>query len=236
MKYKRIVLKLSGEALAVGCQGLYHYPFLEEIAQVLLECRRQGVQLSVIVGGGNIWRGRQGTEMDRCRADQMGMLATVINAIALQDAFSRAGLPVRVMTATEMNPFTELYTREKAVAALEQGEVVIFGGGLGSPYFSTDTAAALRAAEIGADALLMAKNIDGIYDRDPNAPDGGCARKFDTISAGYLIAHQLHAIDLTAAALNMESKIPTVVFGLHPPHNILQAVAGEPIGTLITTD
>lgn len=236
MKYKRILLKLSGEALAGHTDGLYDQAFLAAVAKEIRTCLDAGMQISVIVGAGNIWRGREGAEMDRCRADSMGMLATVINAIALQDAFLRAGIPARVMTATKMAPYGELFTPENAIAAMEKGDVVIFGGGLGQAYFSTDTAASLRAAQIGADAILLAKNIDGIYDRDPHGPDGASARRYDEISCSRIISEKLHAIDLTAAALNLESGIPSVAFALAEENSILRAAAGEAIGTLITPD
>ena len=236
MKYRRILLKLSGEALSAGSGKLYDDAFIAQIASNLRKCLDEGVQIAVIVGAGNIWRGRQGTEMDRGRADEMGMLATVINSIALKDAFIRAGIAARVMTATHMEPFADFFTADAAIAAMEKGEIVIFGGGLGQPYFSTDTAASLRAAQIQADAILLAKNIDGIYDRDPNGPDGKNAVKYDTISCSTIISKKLHAIDLTAAALNMESKIPSVAFALNEPENILLVAKGNAVGTIITTD
>lgn len=236
MKYKRVLLKLSGEALAGQTDGLYDRAFMAKIAQEFHICLERGMQIGVIVGAGNIWRGREGADMDRCRADSMGMLATVINAIALQDALLRAGIPARVMTATPMAPHAELFTPQEAVAALERGEVVIFGGGLGQAFFSTDTAASLRAAQIDADAILLAKNIDGIYDRDPHGPEGDLAKKFDTVSCSRIVSGKLHAIDLTAAALNMESGIPAVAFALSDEGSILRAAAGEPIGTVITPD
>ena len=157
-KYQRVLLKLSGEALSAGQDGILNFDFIKVVANQIKRCLNAGVQVAVIVGAGNIWRGRQGTEMDQCRADHMGMLATVVNSLALEDVFLREGIKARVMTAVEMKAFADTYTARDAVAALENGEVVIFGGGLGIPFFSTDTAAALRAAEIGADCILFSKN------------------------------------------------------------------------------
>ena len=166
-KYKRILLKLSGEALAAGVDGILNFDFIDRIAEVLVRCRNAGVEGGVIVGAGNIWRGRQGGDMDRTQADHMGMLATAINALALQDRFGAAGLDAVVMSAVEMPAFADAFTVRDAKRALEKGKTVIFACGLGQPFFSTDTAAVLRAAEIDADAVLMAKNVDGIYSADP---------------------------------------------------------------------
>ena len=166
-KYQRVLLKLSGEALSAGQDGILDFDFIKVVAAQIKRCQSAGVQVAVIVGAGNIWRGRQGTDMDQCRADYMGMLATVVNALALEDVFIREGMKARVMTAVEMKAFADTYTARDAIAALESGEVVIFGGGLGIPFFSTDTAAAMRAAEIHADCILFSKNIDAIYSADP---------------------------------------------------------------------
>lgn len=234
MQYKRILLKLSGEALAGNTGELYDELFLTRIAQQLKACQEAGVQISVIVGAGNIWRGRQGERMDRCRADSMGMLATVINAIALQDAFLRHGLSAKVMTATKMSPYGELFSPEKAIEAMNQGNIVIFGGGLGQAFFSTDTAASLRAAQIQADAILLAKQIDGIYDRDPHGVDGNMAKKYTEISCTQIIAERLRAIDLTSAALNIESGITAIAFALQEDNSIFRVASGEAIGTVIT--
>ena len=234
MQYKRILLKLSGEALSGNTNELYDEQFLSNIAEQLKICLDRGMQISIIVGAGNIWRGRQGEWMDRCRADGMGMLATVINAIALEDAFIRHGLAATVMTATQMAPYGELFTPESAIDAMEQGKIVIFGGGLGQAFFSTDTAASLRAAQIKADAILLAKNIDGIYDRDPNGKDGHLAKKYDEISCIRILTEKLRAIDYTSAALNMESGITAVAFALSEENAILRVAEGENIGTLIT--
>ena len=234
MAYHRILLKLSGEALSAGSDGLYNHAFLDQLASVCARCVAEGVQLALIVGAGNIWRGRQGRNMDPTRADSMGMLATCINAIMLQDSLIAAGVDARVMTAVEMKTFAEYYTRAKAVSHLEKGRVVIFGAGLGSPFFSTDTAAALRAAEIGADAVLMAKNIDGIYTADPKTDSR--AKKIDTISCREILSSGLHAIDSTAAAFCMDARMPIHVFGLDDPENIYRVVMGDALGTTVTPE
>lgn len=229
--YRRILLKLSGEALSSGADGILNHDFINEIAAVLKKCLKEKVEIAIIVGAGNIWRGRQGKDMDPARADHMGMLATAINALALQDAFCRAGIDARAMTAVSMEAFAEPYTRERALHHLSRGKVVIFGCGLGLPFFSTDTAAALRAAEIDADVLLMAKNIDGVYTADPRKDDS--AVKLDNISYREVIWKGLAALDLTAASFCMEKNIPALVFGLSDPENIYRAVMGEKIGTLL---
>lgn len=230
--YRRILLKLSGEALSKGADGILNHDFINEVAAVLKKCLQEKVQIAIIVGAGNIWRGRQGKDMDPARADHMGMLATAINALALQDAFCRAGIDARAMTAVSMEAFAEPYTRERALHHLSRGKVVIFGCGLGLPFFSTDTAAALRAAEIDADVLLMAKNIDGVYTADPRVD--ASAVKLDNISYREVIWKGLSALDLTAASFCMEKHIPALVFGLSDPENIYRAVMGEKLGTLLT--
>ncbi len=230
-KYKRILLKLSGEALSAGKDGILDFEFIAEIAQVLKKCREQGVQIGVIVGAGNIWRGRQGGKMNRVRADSMGMLATTINALALQDSFIEAGLDTVVMTAVEMQTFADKYVTRDAIRALEEGKVVIFGCGLGSPFFSTDTAAALRAAEIEADAILMAKNIDGVYTADPKVDP--TATRYEELTYGEMIAKGLRALDLSASTLCMENGITSYAFGLKDPMNIYRAVMGDKVGTEI---
>lgn len=231
-KYKRILLKLSGEALAAGGEGIINDAFLARVAGVLSRLLAEGVEIGVIVGAGNIWRGRQGVGMDRTRGDYMGMLATAINALALSDAFIRAGIDTRVMCAIQMPEIGEYYTRDAAVRHLSEGRVVIFAGGLGRPYFSTDTAGALRAVEIGADAVLMAKNIDGVYTADPKTDP--TAKKLQRITYSEVLARGLRVIDTTATALSMDNKIPTLVFGLDDPDNIYRAAMGEELGTLIT--
>ncbi len=230
--YHRVLLKLSGEALSAGAEGILNTEFLTRVGAVLKKCLAAGAEVAVIVGAGNIWRGRQGKDMDPALADHMGMLATSINALALQDAFCHAGIDARAMSAVPMEAFAETYTRERAIHHLEKGRVVIFGCGLGLPFFSTDTAAALRAAEIEADVVLMAKNIDGVYTADPRTDPS--AVKLDEISYKEMIWKGLGAIDLTAATFCMDKKIPTLVFGLDNPENILRAVLGEKMGTLLT--
>ncbi len=231
-EYGRILLKLSGEALAEGSDGLYNYDFLDEVISKIKTCVEMGVQVAVVTGGGNIWRGRQGGKMDRVRADRMGMLATVMNAIALQDSFISAGVDARVMTAVAIQGVTEAYSRDEAVRHLEAGRVVIFGAGTGSPYFTTDTTALLRAAEIGADAALFAKNIDGVYTADPRKDP--TARKLDRITYDDVIKNRLGVIDLTAATFGMDNKMKIVLFGLADSENIVRAVKGEAIGTLLS--
>ncbi len=230
-KYKRILLKLSGEALAAGGDGILDFDFIARVGEVLKKCLEKKVQIGIIVGAGNIWRGRQGGKMNRVRADQMGMLATVINSLALADTFIEMGIPARVMTATPMNSFGDLFTARDAIKHLENGEVVIFGGGTGSPYFSTDTAAVLRAAEIEADAVLMAKNIDAIYSADPRLDP--TAIKYDSITYKEVLDKQLKALDLSATTFCMDNNIRAYAFGLNDPENILRVVMGEKIGTEI---
>ena len=227
-KYKRILLKLSGEALS-GKDGILDFDFIASVAKVLKQCVDAGVQVGVIVGAGNIWRGRQGGDMDRVRADHMGMLATTINSLALQDTFIQNGLDTVVMTAVEMKTFAEQYVTRDAISALESGKVVVFGGGLGSPFFSTDTAAALRAAEIKADAILMAKNIDGVYSADPKTDP--TAVRYDEITYQEVIAKELKALDMTATAFCLENGIRAYAFGLKDPMNIYRVAMGEKIGT-----
>ena len=231
---KRILLKLSGEALAKGTSEIYDPVFVDEVAASIKECAALGYELALVVGAGNIWRGRQGGEMDRTAADRMGMLATVINAICLKDALERAGLRASVMTAVAMEPLAEAYNADTAKAKLEAGEVVIFGAGLGIPFLSTDTAGAVRAAEIGADAMLMAKNIDYIYTDDPRKnPD---ARKLESVKASEVLAMNLKAIDATATAFCLSVGMPIRVFGLNTPADIVRAVKGETVGTVVTPD
>ncbi len=230
-KYHRVLLKLSGEALASKEGGILDFDFLPKVAEQIRRCVDAGVQVAVIVGAGNIWRGRQGTGMDHCRADHMGMLATVINALALQDVFIRAGMDAVVMTAVEINAFADAYTFRDAIAALEAGKVVIFGAGLGTPYFSTDTAAVLRAAEIKADCVLMAKNIDAIYSADPKKDPS--AVRYSELTYRRMIDEGLRALDMTATIFCMDNDINGYAFGLADPENIYRVVMGEPVGTEI---
>ena len=233
-KYKRVVLKLSGESLA-GDQGFgINPPIVEDIAKQIKAIRERGVDVAVVVGGGNIWRGPAGSAkgMDRAQADYMGMMATVMNALALQDALEKMDVDTRVQTAIEMRQVAELYIRRKAIRHMEKGRVVIFGAGTGNPYFSTDTTAALRAAEIEADVILMAKKgTDGIYDSDPNKnPD---AKKFDELTYLEIISKGLQVMDTTATSLCMDNQIPLVVFNIDDHENIVRAALGEEIGTTV---
>ena len=229
--YKRVLLKLSGEALA-GEKG---FGLCEEtigkITDTIKKCVDMGVEVAIVVGGGNFWRGRTGEKMDRTRADHMGMLATVINSLALQDALEQRGVPTRVQTAVSMRQFAEPYIRGKAERHLEKGRVVIFGCGTGNPFFSTDTAAALRAVEISAEVILLAKKVDGVYDSDPHINKN--AKKFDTLSYIDVLNKGLKVMDSTATSLCMDNKIPIRVFGLDDPDNILRALSGENIGTIV---
>ena len=230
-KYKRVLLKLSGEALSSEKNGILDFDFIGDVAKQIKRCIDAGVQVAVIVGAGNIWRGRQGTGMDHRRADHMGMLATAINSIALQDVFLREGIDAVVMTAVEMKAFADVYTSREAIKALEAGKLVIFGCGLGTPFFSTDTAAALRAAEIDADCILMAKNIDAIYSADPKVdPD---AVRYSDVTYRQILNENLRALDMSSAIFCMDNNINGYAFGLADPENIYRAVMGEAIGTAI---
>lgn len=233
-KYNRIVLKLSGEALA-GAQGYGIDPeTVETIAKQVVEVNKLGIQVAIVVGGGNIWRGLSGSAkgMDRVSADYMGMLATVMNALALQDAMEKNGVATRVQTAINMQQVAEPYIRRRAIRHMEKGRVVIFGAGTGNPYFSTDTTAALRAAEIEADAILMAKNgVDGVYDSDPKLnPD---AKMFRCLSYMDVINKELKVMDATATTLCMNNNIPIVVFNIDVEGNIIAAASGKDLGTLV---
>jgi uridylate kinase len=230
-KYQRILIKISGEALAGKEKHGLDQEMLGEISAKLKLVHGMGVEIAIVVGGGNFWRGRTGKGMDRTTADHMGMMATVINALALQDALESAGLEVRVQTAIDMRQIAEPYIRRKAVRHLKKGRIVIFACGTGNPYFSTDTTAALRAAEIDAEIILLAKNVDGVYDCDPNTnPD---AKKYDRLTHRELLSKGLGVMDSTAASLSLDNKIPIVVFGLDHPENIQKVVNGEEIGTII---
>lgn len=232
-KYKRIILKLSGEALAGDSGYGIEHNTISSIARQIVELAEIGVEVAIVVGGGNIWRGVAGSArgMDRATADYMGMLATVINALALQDALESEGIVTRVMSAIGMQAVCEPYIRRRAIRHLEKGRVVIFAAGTGNPYFSTDTTAALRSAEIEADAILMAKKVDGVYDSDPKTnPD---ARKYDRLDYIDVLNQGLAVMDSTAASLCMDNKIPIIVFNLTLEGNILKAVMGEDIGTYV---
>ncbi len=233
-KKKRILLKLSGEALKRNTGDIYDTEFVDEVAKALVKCVNDGYEIAVVLGAGNIWRGRQGGEMDRTEADRMGMLATVINAICMKDAIIRAGADAHVMTAVPMSPFAENYSAEKAKAYLEAGSIVVFGAGLGIPFLSTDTTGAVRAAEIGADAMLMAKNIDYIYTADPRIDP--TAKKLEKIAASEVLAMNLKALDATATAFCLSNGMPIRVFGLKSAEDIVKAVKGEVEGTVVTPD
>ena len=233
-KYNRVVLKLSGESLA-GDQGFGINPkVVEDIAVQIKAVHEHGIDVAIVVGGGNIWRGLSGSAkgMDRATADYMGMMATVMNALALQDALEKLDVDTRVQTAIEMRQVAELYIRRKAIRHMEKGRVVIFGAGTGNPYFSTDTTAALRAAEIEADVILMAKKgTDGIYDKDPNK--NADAKKFEALSYIEIIQKGLAVMDTTATSLCMDNNIPLVVFNIDEHTNIVRAALGEKIGTTV---
>jgi len=230
-KYRRIMLKVSGEALAGPLKTGIDTETLNRISDKICETYRLGVEIAVVVGGGNFWRGRSGKGMDRTTADHMGMLATVINALALQDALESKGVPTRVQTAIEMRQIAEPYIRRRAVRHLEKGRIVIFACGTGNPYFSTDTAAALRAAEIDAEVILKATKVDGVYDSDPVTNPG--AVKFDRLTYIEILNKGLGVMDSTATSLCMDNKIPLVVFSIDDPENIVKVVMGENIGTVI---
>ena len=229
--YKRLLLKLSGEVLA-GEKGTgIDFEKVLDVCKRVKQCVDMGVQVAIVVGGGNFWRGRSSGKMDRTRAHHKGMLATSINSLALADALEQLGVTARVQTAIEMRQIAEPYIRNKAVRHLEKGRVVIFGCGTGNPFFSTDTAAALRAAEIGADVIFKATNVDGVYDSDPKLNPN--AKKYDTLSHIEVLQQGLHVMDSTAASLCMDNGIEILVFNLDNPDNIVAAVTGETIGTLV---
>lgn len=230
--YKRVMLKISGEALS-GANGFgFDFEVVGRIAREVKTLVDMGVEVGLVVGGGNIWRGRTGEGMDRTTADHMGMLATCINALALQDALEGIGVMTRVQTAIEMKEIAEPFIRRRAVRHLEKGRVVIFGAGSGNPYFSTDTAAALRAAEIEADVILLAKNVDGVYDKDPNK--FADAKKYDKLTYMEVIEQGLQVMDTTATTLCMDNNIPILVFGISEEGNIKKVMEGEKIGTIVS--
>lgn len=230
--YKRILLKLSGEALAGNKKMGLDFDVMGSVCEVIKKCVDIGVEVGIVVGGGNFWRGvKDGGGMERSRADHMGMMATVMNSLALADTLEQMGVAVRVQTALEIRAIAEPYIRLKADKHLSKGRVVIFGCGTGNPYFSTDTAAVLRAAEIGADAILLAKNIDGVYSADPNKyPE---AVKYDSISYDDVLSQHLEVMDSTATSLSMDNNIPVILFALKDPENILRVIRGEQIGTIV---
>ena len=230
-KYKRVVLKISGEALAGEDRFGINSEVVAHVVKQLAEIHQAGIEVAIVLGGGNFWRGRQGANMDRTTADHMGMLATIINSLALQDALEREGVPTRVQTALTVPQVAEPYILRKAIRHFEKGRIVIFACGTGNPFFTTDTGAALRAAEIGADAILMAKNIDGVYDSDPKKNKS--AKKFEEISYMDIINKGLALMDPTSVTMCMENKIPIIAFSLLAKDGIVKAAKGEKIGTLI---
>lgn len=233
LKYKRVLLKVSGEALAGEAGRGLDFDVIDQVCDAVARCAKEGVQVGIVVGGGNFWRGlKDGKNMhERTRADHMGMLATAINCLALADILEQKGVDVRVQTAIEMRAIAEPYIRSRAIRHLEKGRVVIFGCGTGNPFFSTDTAAVLRGAEIDADAVLLAKNVNGVYSADPKLDPN--AVKYDSISYDEVLAGHLQAMDSTATSLSMDNKIPVILFALKDPENILRVVHGENIGTIV---
>ena len=229
--YKRVLLKISGEALAGNERFGINEQMTRKVASEVKQIHDLGVEVAIVVGGGNFWRGRTSKDMDRATADYMGMLATVMNSLALQDAFLALGVPTKVQTAIEMREVAEPYARRKALSHLEHGSVVIFGAGTGNPFFSTDTTAALRAAEIDADVILLAKNIDGVYDSDPAVNPG--AKMFPELTHMEVVERDLKVMDLTAATLCKDNNIKIHVFAIAEEGNVLKAIAGEKIGTII---
>ena len=234
IQYKRVLLKISGEALAGDAHRGLNFEVIGQVCDVIKRCVDEGVQVGVVVGGGNFWRGlKDGAEkMQRVRADHMGMLATVINALAVCDVLEQKGVQARVMTGLDMPRIAEPFVRDRAVEHLEQGRVVIFGCGTGNPFFSTDTGATLRAVEIGADAILLAKNIDGVYSADPRQDP--TAVKFDRITYDEVLARRLGVMDSTATSLAMDNHMPVIVFALADPENIYRVVTGENVGTVVS--
>ncbi len=231
--YRRVLLKISGEALAGDQHSGLDLEMIGQVCDVVKECLELGVQVGLVVGGGNFWRGVKdgGGRMERTRADHMGMLATVMNCLAVADVCEQKGIPVRVQTAIEMRSIAEPYIRSRAIRHLEKGRVVIFGCGTGNPYFSTDTAAVLRAAEISADVILLAKNVDGVYSADPVKDPS--AVKYDSITYDEVLSRHLMVMDSTATSLSMDNHIPVLLFALKDPRNILRALCGENVGTIV---
>lgn len=233
--FKRVLLKLSGEALAGDKRQGIHIETVNEISEKIKTLHKFGVEVAIVVGGGNFWHGRSAQEMDRTTSDHMGMLGTVINALAIQDALENIDVTTRVQTAIEMGQIAELYVKREAIKHLEEGKVVIFAAGSGNPYFSTDTAAALRAAEIEADIILLAKKgVDGVYDSDPYI--NSSAKKFNTLNYIDILNMGLGIMDSTATSLCMDNKLPLIVFGIDEPNNIIDVVVGKKIGTHIKED
>ena len=232
--YKRVLIKISGEALAGDKKSGLDFGVIGSVCEAVKKCLALGVEVGIVIGGGNFWRGvKDGSgKIERTRADHMGMLATVMNCLAMADVMEQHGIDVRVQTAIEMRAIAEPYIRLRAMRHLSKGRVVLFGCGTGSPFFSTDTAAVLRAAEIGADAILLAKNIDGVYSADPRVDHD--AVKYDAITYDEVLAQHLAVMDTTATSLSMDNSIPVIVFELKDPENIVRAVLGEKVGTVVT--
>ena len=232
-KYRRVLLKISGEALAGDKKFGLNFDVINSVCDVIKKCNEMGVEVGVVIGGGNFWRGVKNGEgyIERTRADHMGMLATAMNCMAVADVLEQKGVPTRIMTALEIREVAEPYIRQKAVRHLEKGRVVLFGCGTGNPFFSTDTAAVLRASEINAELILLAKNIDGVYDSDPATNPN--AEKFDIITYDEVLARQLKVMDSTATSLSMDNNIPVLVFALKDPENIIRVIRGEQIGTIV---
>ena len=231
-KYKRILLKLSGESLAGSQKHGIDFDTVLKICKPIKEISDMGVEIGIVVGGGNFWRGRSSGDMDRTRADHMGMLATVINALGVADGLEQLGVQVRVQTAISMQQLAEPYIRNRAVRHLEKGRVVVFGCGTGNPFFSTDTAAALRAAEIDADIIMKATMVDGVYDSDPKKKPN--AFKYDTLTFSEVLNQNLQVMDSTAASLCRDNHLPILVFSIEDPQNIVRAVTEGSVGTLVT--
>ncbi|MEF9971291.1 MAG: UMP kinase [Oscillospiraceae bacterium] len=231
--YKRVLLKISGEALGGESGRGLDFSVIESVCHEIKQCADLGVEIGVVIGGGNFWRGVKdgGGKIDRTRADHMGMMATVMNCLAFADVLEQMGIEVRVQTAIEMKAVAEPYIRLRAMRHLSRGRVVIFGCGTGSPFFSTDTAAVLRAAEIEADAILLAKNIDGVYSADPKLDP--TAIKYDAISYDDVLSQHLKVMDSTATSMSMDNKIPVILFALKTPGNIVRVIMGEKIGTIV---
>lgn len=232
VKYRRVLLKLSGEALS-GEKGMgYDFDIVEKVCGSIKECVEMGAQVAVVVGGGNFWRGRSSGNMDRTRADHMGMLATMMNALCISDTLIQMGVPAKAMSALEMPVIAETFVKDKAVEYLEAGNVVVFGCGTGCPYFSTDSASSLRAVEIGADAFLKATMVDGVYDKDPHKYDD--AVKYDTLTFKEVLDKELAVMDSTSAAMCRDNGMTVVVFSMEEPGNIVKVIKGENIGTVVT--
>lgn len=231
MKYKRLLLKLSGESLA-GSKGTgIDFDKVLDTCREIMEVTKLGIEVAIVVGGGNFWRGRSNQQMDRCTSDYIGMLGTTMNALAIGDAFKQLGQDVRVQTGVEMRQIAEFFIKDRALKHLSNNRVVVFGCGTGSPFFSTDTAAALRAAEINADALLKATNVDGVYDKDPKKHDD--AKKYDEITYLEVLNKKLNVMDTTATSLCMDNNIPIIVFDINNKGNLKKVVEGKKIGTIV---